>query len=520
MRTLLAALSVIGLAACSAIPKEHPTFAAPSTDWRQVATSDDRARLREWRTAFTKALGQARKGGHAADIAREGRLLEPDAALGPVPIPNGRYKCRAIKLGAKSPGLLDYMAGSSASTMPVGGWCCPIPALNRRSTSSSSPPPPDPEFFMQPTALALIAASLLSTSATAATVGDAIKADMPQLMTLYRDLHANPELSMQEVRSPAKLAVEMKKLGFTVTEKVGQTGVVAVMKNGAGPTLMIRADMDGLPVVEQTGLPYASKVRATARSGVESGVMHACGHDTHMTAFIGTARRMAAMKGEWAGTLVMILQPGEETSEGASAMLADGLYTRFPKPNVALAFHDAASLPAGVIGVTPGYALANVDSVDISVRGVGGHGAYPQTTKDPIVLASRIVTTLQTLVSRTGLVHAKLRRGAGDQDPGGDGRRGFQPLLARRQVDREPDLLGRRNAQAGVGRGQGRPDQTPLASQPLLGARRRSRHLDRDRSDDRGGAGCAEEGLNNLPLPAGERALITRFGQPLDLPRA
>jgi hippurate hydrolase len=163
---------------------------------------------------------------------------------------------------------------------------------------------------------------------------------------------------------------------------------------------MLRADMDGLPVVEQTNLPFASKVRATARSGVETGVMHACGHDTHMTAFIGTARRLAAMKDQWSGTLVMILQPGEETGEGAKAMLDDGLYSRFPKPNVALAFHDAAALPAGVIGITPGYALANVDSVDITVRGLGGHGAYPQTTKDPIVLASRIVTTLQTLVSR------------------------------------------------------------------------------------------------------------------------
>jgi hippurate hydrolase len=158
--------------------------------------------------------------------------------------------------------------------------------------------------------------------------------------------------------------------------------------------------MDALPVVEQTGLPFASKVRATARSGVETGVMHACGHDTHMTTFIGTARRLAAMKDQWSGTLVMILQPGEETGEGAKAMLDDGLYTRFPKPNVVLAFHDAAALPAGVIGITPGYALANVDSVDILVKGVGGHGAYPQTTKDPIVLASRIVMTLQTLVSR------------------------------------------------------------------------------------------------------------------------
>ena len=253
---------------------------------------------------------------------------------------------------------------------------------------------------MRSTLLALIATSALAAPSSGATLSEAVRADMPQLMILYRDLHANPELSMQEARSPAKLAAEMRKLGFTVTEKVGKTGVVAVMKNGEGPTLLLRADMDGLPVVEQTNLPFASKVRATARSGVETGVMHACGHDTHMTAFIGTARRLAAMKDQWAGTLVMILQPGEETGEGAKAMLDDGLYTRFPKPSTAIAFHDAAALPAGVIGITPGYALANVDSVDITVKGVGGHGAYPQTTKDPIVLASRIVTTLQTLVSR------------------------------------------------------------------------------------------------------------------------
>jgi len=233
-----------------------------------------------------------------------------------------------------------------------------------------------------------------------ATLANAVRSDMPELMTLYRDLHANPELSMAEARTPAKLAAEARKLGFAVTEKVGKTGVVAVMKNGPGPVLMLRADMDGLPVIEQTNLPYASKVRTTARSGVETGVMHACGHDTHMTAWLGTARRMVAMKDQWSGTLVMILQPGEETGEGAKAMLDDGLYTRFPRPGTVLAFHDAAALPAGVIGVTPGYALANVDSVDISVKGVGGHGAYPQTTRDPIVLASRIVTTLQTLVSR------------------------------------------------------------------------------------------------------------------------
>jgi hippurate hydrolase len=246
----------------------------------------------------------------------------------------------------------------------------------------------------------VIAAMTLPTAANAAALQDAIRADMPQLMTLYRDLHANPELSMQEVRTPAKLAPEMRKLGFAVTEKVGKTGVVAVLKNGPGPVLLIRADMDGLPVKEQTGLPFASKVRGTTLDGVESDVMHACGHDTHITTWLGTARRLAALKDQWSGTLVMVLQPGEELGLGAKAMLDDGLYTRFPKPDVLLAFHDSASLPAGVIGVTRGYALANVDSVDIDVRGVGGHGAYPQTTKDPIVLASRIVVALQTLVSR------------------------------------------------------------------------------------------------------------------------
>ena len=247
-----------------------------------------------------------------------------------------------------------------------------------------------------------LAAAAMTTPipASAATLQDSIRADMPQLMTLYRDLHANPELSMQEVRTPAKLAAEMRKLGFEVTEHVGKTGVVAVMKNGPGKTLLIRADMDALPVKEQTGLPFASKARGTTLDGVETAIMHACGHDTHITTWLATARRMAAVKDQWSGTLMMVLQPGEELGLGAKAMLDDGLYTRFPKPDVLLAFHDSASLPAGVIGVARGYALANVDSVDIDVRGIGGHGAYPQATKDPIVLASRIVVALQTLVSR------------------------------------------------------------------------------------------------------------------------
>ncbi|HET8749587.1 MAG TPA: amidohydrolase, partial [Sphingomicrobium sp.] len=244
------------------------------------------------------------------------------------------------------------------------------------------------------------AAMTVTTPAAAASLPDSIQADMPMLMNLYRDLHAHPELSMMEVRTPALLAGKMRELGFDVTEHVGKTGVVAVMKNGPGPVLLIRADMDALPVKEQTGLPFASKVRAKTLAGVETDVMHACGHDTHITTWLATARRLSSMKDQWSGTVVMILQPGEELVMGAKAMLDDGLFTRFPKPDYLLAFHDSASLPAGVIGVTPGYALANVDTVNIDVKGVGGHGAYPQNTKDPIVLGSQIVLALQTLVSR------------------------------------------------------------------------------------------------------------------------
>ena len=248
--------------------------------------------------------------------------------------------------------------------------------------------------------LLALASVLAVTPAQADGLKDAITADLPSLMEIYRDLHSNPELSGEEVRTAAKLAAEARRLGFEVTEKVGGTGVVAVMKNGEGPTVLLRADMDGLPLEEKTGLAFASTVKAKTRQGNDTYVMHACGHDTHMTGWVAAARQLVARKDEWAGTLVMILQPAEETGEGALAMLEDGLYTRFPKPDYALAFHDAAGAPAGYIGYAPGYALANVDSVDIRVKGIGGHGAYPHTTKDPIVLASRIVGALQTLVSR------------------------------------------------------------------------------------------------------------------------
>ena len=248
--------------------------------------------------------------------------------------------------------------------------------------------------------LLLATAMTLAAPASADPVHDATQKALPQLMEFYRDFHTNPELSLHETRTAAILAAEARKAGYEVTERVGGTGVVAVLKNGAGPIVLIRADMDGLPVIEQTGLPFASKVRATTDDGIETGVMHACGHDTHMASWIGTLRNLAAMKSQWHGTIVMIAQPAEERGMGARMMLEDGLFTRFPKPQYALAFHDSAAQPAGQIGVTSGYALANVDSVNIVVKGIGGHGAYPHTTKDPIVLAARIVTTLQTLVSR------------------------------------------------------------------------------------------------------------------------
>ena len=230
----------------------------------------------------------------------------------------------------------------------------------------------------------------------------AISADLPYVQSLYVDLHKAPELSFHEAKTAARMAQELKKAGFTdVTTGVGGHGVVGVLKNGEGPTLLIRADTDALPVKEQTGLPYASTVVTKDETGAEVPVMHACGHDIHMSAWVGTARRLVALKDQWRGTLVMIAQPAEERGGGAKAMLEDGLYKRFPKPTHVVALHVNAAIPAGSVGIHSGYAMANVDSVDVTVRGVGGHGAYPHTTKDPVVLSAHIVTALQTLVSRT-----------------------------------------------------------------------------------------------------------------------
>ena len=227
-----------------------------------------------------------------------------------------------------------------------------------------------------------------------------VEQEYPSLFEFYKDLHTHPELSFHEERSAAHVAEELRKAGFEVATGIGKYGIVAVLRNGNGPTVLVRSDLDGLPVKEQTGLPYASTVRTDDAQGHEVSVMHACGHDVHMSCLVGVARVLTQLKSSWHGTLVLIGQPAEEMGGGARAMLADGLFQKFPKPNFCLALHDNAEIAAGTLAYTSGYAMANVDSVDIVVHGVGGHGAYPHKTKDPIVLAAQIILALQTIVSR------------------------------------------------------------------------------------------------------------------------
>ena len=220
------------------------------------------------------------------------------------------------------------------------------------------------------------------------------------LFQLYRHLHANPELSFHESKTSERLQQELRSVGFEVTGNFGGYGFVGVLRNGTGPTVMIRTDLDALPVTEQTGLEYASQVKTKDDQGNEVGVMHACGHDIHMTCFVGTARLLGQLKDQWRGTVIMIGQPAEERGGGAHAMLAAGLFQKFPKPDYVLALHDAADLEAGRVGLTEGPALAGSSSVDLTVRGISGHGAWSYTTKDPIVLAAQIILGLQTIVSR------------------------------------------------------------------------------------------------------------------------
>ena len=227
-----------------------------------------------------------------------------------------------------------------------------------------------------------------------------LDAAYPKLDALYKDLHRNPELAKHEDRTAAKLAGQLRALGFEVTEHVGGHGIVGVLRNGPGPTVLVRTEMDALPVKEQTGLPYASALTAKNEAGETVSVMHACGHDIHMTSWVGVATLLAGMKPRWHGTLVMVGQPAEEIVAGARAMLDDGFLRRFPRPDFALAIHDTNLLPAGQIGLTPGFAMTNTDAVDITFYGKGGHGATPHVTVDPILMAARAVVTLQAIVAR------------------------------------------------------------------------------------------------------------------------
>jgi amidohydrolase len=246
--------------------------------------------------------------------------------------------------------------------------------------------------------------------ARAQDVPSLVAKQLPELVTMYQGLHQRPELSHYEAKTSAWLAGELRDAGYTVTDHIGKYtdgspayGVVALLKNGAGPTLLVRTDMDALPVEEKTGLPYASTVRTKNAAGQEVSVMHACGHDLHMTTMVGVASVMAAEKAKWHGTLMLVGQPSEEIGEGATAMLADGFYERFGRPDYAIALHDNAGLAAGKVGITSGPAMAGAMTVFVTMRGVGGHGAMPASTKDPIVMASQFVLAIQTIVSRQTL---------------------------------------------------------------------------------------------------------------------
>jgi hippurate hydrolase len=241
---------------------------------------------------------------------------------------------------------------------------------------------------------------LFASSLNAADVASVARQELPSLVQLYQELHANPELSLQEVETATRVAKELREAGFEVTEKVGGHGLVGVLKNGEGPVIMVRTDLDALPVREQTDVPYASTKKVKDLSGQEVNVMHACGHDIHMASFIGTARALSQLRDQWQGTVVMIGQHAEERVLGARLMLRAGLFTKFPKPDKAIALHCSSDMAHGQVGIVEGYALANVDSVEIVVKGVGGHGSMPHLCKDPIVLAAQIVLALQTIVSR------------------------------------------------------------------------------------------------------------------------
>jgi len=242
--------------------------------------------------------------------------------------------------------------------------------------------------------------TMLSFSVNADELKQSVQSDIPHLEKIYHHLHQTPELSKFEFNTAKFLANKLRQYGYEVTEGLAKTGLVAILKNGDGPTVMLRADTDALPVLEETGLSYASTATMKNESGKSVPVMHACGHDMHMTVLLGTAKQMVKYKDNWQGTLMLIAQPGEEVGYGAKLMLAEGLFEKFPLPDYNVAMHVSADLAAGKVGYVKGYAMANVDSVDVLIKGIGGHGAYPHNTKDPVVMAAEIILKLQTIVSR------------------------------------------------------------------------------------------------------------------------
>jgi hippurate hydrolase len=303
----------------------------------------------------------------------------------------------------------------------------------------------------------------------------AVKADYDRdLGALWDNFHRNPELSFKEVKTAARMAAELRKVsGMVVTEKVGGTGVVGVLRNGAGPVVLVRADMDGLPVEEKSGLANASKARQVGVDGVETPVMHACGHDTHITAMVATARRLAVLKDRWKGTVVFIVQPAEERVGGAKAMIADGLYTRFPKPDYAVAFHVDSERASGTVSAAEGIQYSSSDSVDIVVPGVGAHGASPHAGKDPVYMASQLVIALQGLISRerqplqpgvitVGSFHAGLKHNIISDEA-----RLQVTVRANDEAERARLIAGIRRVAAGVGTLNGMPaDRMPRVEVP------------------------------------------------------
>jgi amidohydrolase len=313
---------------------------------------------------------------------------------------------------------------------------------------------------------------LLAASVFGQELPSVVEGLLPGLVETYKDLHAHPELSHQESRTSTVLATELRKVGYSVAEHVGKYpdgtqayGVVAIMENGPGPRLLIRADMDALPVIEETGLSYSSQVKTKNTAGQEVGVMHACGHDIHVTTLIGTATALAALKSRWHGTVMLIGQPSEETIDGAKAMLADRLYERFGNPTMAIALHDTNEHPAGVVGITSGATMTSATSIDVTIRGVGAHGSRPDLGKDPIVMAAEFITQIQTIASRqedprdsvvvtVGVIRAGTRRNIIPNEAKME-----ITLRAFSEKARETALAGIRRAAKGVAISAGVPDE-------------------------------------------------------------